>query len=982
VQTGSVIEKAVDESGAAMPGVTVTLTSPVLPRPLTGVTDADGVCRFPSLTVGTYTVKATIQGFQTVSREAVVLQGQTATIETTMKIGQMTEEVTVMGEAPVVDAKTTGVSINIDRNLIDSTPGGKDIWSLLEYKAPGVVMDQSASSPPDVGGNQGGLQRGMSARGVPNAQNTQLLNGVNVNDPAAQGFSMNYYTPDTFDNVQVSTAAQDISVGTGGVLINMVSRSGTNRFLGALSTTCQGSCGVDTQAANIDSSQQALGLGGTSNTTEIITNTNGQGGGPLLKNRLFYFGSVNFQATHVNVIGFPAIPPAIFPTLLASTSQQDTTDILAGEGKLTYQPSGRNHFEGYLSKQRYDKPNRGANSGNTQDSDSKELDTFVIAQASWNMVMTNRMFLDSRISYNNTHFPLMQKTGLEPLTDNFTGNLYRNRTSSALMYRRRLEVTSNWQYSVPKLFGGRHDFKAGFDNGYTPETVTTTRVDNVSLTMTTTSGTPRATQVQVFNTPTIVDRAVMTTALYGQDSYAYRRLSVTAGIRWERVEGYLPPQHTPSSSYFPEGLVFNNVTIAGIFYPTYTVKTSFDPVHDDPLWHNFAPRTAVTYDLTGRGRTILKFAAGKYLDQINTGTPPNPNGSINQTYAWNDTNGDFIFQPGSAAWDPTKNAYVGGEFGALSSTSIPNPAGTFDKSLRRPYRNELSVSVDHELFPTVLLSVSFQHMREHDQQGTIDSNIDSWPQNYTLVTLRDPGRDGVANTGDEQDIQAYSLVPGSVVSNKTVNDDRLSQHYNGLEVDVSKRYSRGAAILAGYTYSHTRQDLLGLGNPNNVYVNAGGESGGRRHNFKVAGSYELPYQVQVGVNYRISSGLPITRTWAVPVCTASVVSNCLNASSGTSVTINAEPRGSVLLPSLGSLDLRAGRFFMLGGSKFDVSVDVFNVTNANTVFAVRTNTSTTTVRLNNDPANPQTSIASFLSPTGVLAPRILRFNLQYTFGGR
>ena len=68
----------------------------------------------------------------------------------------------------------------------------------------------------------------MSARGTPNAQNTQLLNGVNVNDPAAQGFAMSYYVPTVFEDVQVSTGAQDISVGTGGILINMVTKSGTN----------------------------------------------------------------------------------------------------------------------------------------------------------------------------------------------------------------------------------------------------------------------------------------------------------------------------------------------------------------------------------------------------------------------------------------------------------------------------------------------------------------------------------------------------------------------------------------------------------------------------------------------------------------------------------------------------------------------------------------------------------------------------------
>src|SRR5215472_18021287 len=124
-----------------------------------------------------------------------------------MKLGTMSEEVTVKGESPIVDTRTVGSKTNIDSTILDTTPGGKDIWNIVEYKATGVVVET-----PDVGGNQGGLQRSMSARGVPNAQNTQLLNGVNVNDPAAQGFSMNYYVPTVFENVEVSTGAQDIGI--------------------------------------------------------------------------------------------------------------------------------------------------------------------------------------------------------------------------------------------------------------------------------------------------------------------------------------------------------------------------------------------------------------------------------------------------------------------------------------------------------------------------------------------------------------------------------------------------------------------------------------------------------------------------------------------------------------------------------------------------------------------------------------------------
>src|SRR4029079_13285625 len=139
VQTGSLSVKAADQQGAMMPGVTVSITSPVLPRAIDGVTDASGVFQVPGLTPGTYVVKLTLQGFQTYIREDVILkQGQTISIEAPMKVGTLSEALTVKAESPIVDTRTVGAKTNIDSALLESTPGGKDIWNILEYKAPGV----------------------------------------------------------------------------------------------------------------------------------------------------------------------------------------------------------------------------------------------------------------------------------------------------------------------------------------------------------------------------------------------------------------------------------------------------------------------------------------------------------------------------------------------------------------------------------------------------------------------------------------------------------------------------------------------------------------------------------------------------------------------------------------------------------------------------------------------------------------------------
>jgi hypothetical protein len=646
--------------------------------------------------------------------------------------------------------------------------------------------------------------------------------------------------------------------------------------------------------------------------------------------------------------------------------------------------NGSNRFEGYANRQWYDKPNRGIGPGNTLDSNPKEDDTFVITQISWNTVLTSRLVADTKLAYSNTHFPLNQKTDRQTILDQSTNVRHWNNATNNLMFRRRLQITSNWNYFVSNFAGGRHELRFGVDNGYTPEDVTQERQGNVALTYRSqpSGSTPAGPQtVQIFNTPSLIKRAVNQTSLYIQDSYSVGRLTVIGGIRWERVEGSIPEQERLDNQYFPPGLVINGLDVAlnnppGARLTQYVVPERFDAVQNSPLWKNWAPRVSGTYDLTGTGRSVLKVSAGKYLDQIGTGTPgPNPNGTVSQEYAWMDLNGDLQFQPGNAVWNGVN--YVGGEFGELlDDTSIPNP-NPFDRSLKRPYRNEFTIGLDQEILNGLGLSVTYIQRREYDAQGSVDAELSEWDTRYTPVTVTEPGRDGRFNTADDDTITVFSLNSGATVSPRTVNDDRLGVRYKGIEVVATKRYRNGLTFLAGYTFGKERVELPSLNNPNAARVNAEGLSGGRRHNLKFTGSYVLPYRITIGGNLNISSGLPVTRTWQVtPRCSATVTSGCVNQN----LTVNAEPRGSEELPGMTRLDLRAGRLFDVSGQRFELSMDVYNVTNANTVFDVRTGTGLTNVRYANDPTSPVTQIPTFLSPTGALGPRIIRFNVTYWFG--
>jgi Carboxypeptidase regulatory-like domain/TonB-dependent Receptor Plug Domain len=975
IQTGGLRIRAVDEQGAVMPGVSVTITSPVLPRELLGTTDADGTYQVPGLSVGTYTVRTALQGFQTVIREGVVLlQGQIVEVDVPMRVSPLAEEVTVRSESPIIDAKSANVNVNLDKNLLENTPGGKDIWNILEYKVPGLVFDT-----PDVGGNQAGLQRAFTARGTPNNQNTQLLNGVNVGDPAAIGFSMNYYDPSSFENIQVSSGAQDISLSTSGVVINMVTKSGTNRFTGQALQTYQGK---STQWDNIDSTLKQAGFRPNANEVDYLTNTNVQAGGPMFRNKLFYFGSFNHQPIHVSVPGFPAVSPV--PVLLADTSDQDTTDITTGTGRLTYQIASH-RMDFYGSRQRYDKPNRNAGPGVTQDSAWKEYDVDNVMQGLWSWVLSDRLFANTNFSFNNVDFPLLQKTAQQPLEDLAGSVQLRNRTSSAIMLRRRFEVQSIWQYNLPAFLGGRHEFKGGFNNSYTPEDVTTERVDDVNLryrSFATAANQPAGpVDVTIFNSPFTIKRAVWNSYFFGQDTYSIGRVALIGGIRWERVEGLIPEQTRESSRWFPTGMVISglNVTLnTGGTLTQYTVPDRFAEVRNAPLWENWAPRGAVAFNVDGLGKTVLKASWGKYLDQIGTGTPgPNPNGTVSQRYTWVDLNSDLQFQPGNATWDGTK--YVGGEFGALANngTSIPNP-NPFDSTRRRTYRNEVTAGIDREIVPGVRGSLTYIGRREKDPVGTVDLSLELWDSAYLPVPVIDPGIDGVTGTSDDSTVTAYNLRTGVTTNQRTVNDNRLAQRYDGIEATVEKRYRNGFSMVGGYTYSRTRVDQTSLASHNSL-INASGESGGRRHQFKMTGTYMLPYDILFGANLLMQSGLPFHRTFQVQSCSATVTTNCLSQGQ---TTINAEPRGSRELDALITSDIRFGRRFRIAGHGLELSMDAYNLANANMTYAVRTTSGLTRIKVNGDPSQPDTLIQSFMSPTGVLAPRILRFNVTYSFGGR
>ncbi len=226
-QTGQIQGSVKDSSGAMLPGVTVELTNTSLGSvAATVVTDANGVYRVPGLRPGKYEALAKLAGFTPAKTENIELRlGQILTIDLALAVGGVTETVSVTAESPIIDTKQSARNTNITAEKFERLPKGRD-FSTIVTQAPG------ANKEPRSGG--------ISIDGSSASENRWIIDGAettNIN----QGTSAKPLVTDFVEEVQVKSSGYNAEYGgsTGGV-INVVTRSGTNRFRGDVLTYFSG----------------------------------------------------------------------------------------------------------------------------------------------------------------------------------------------------------------------------------------------------------------------------------------------------------------------------------------------------------------------------------------------------------------------------------------------------------------------------------------------------------------------------------------------------------------------------------------------------------------------------------------------------------------------------------------------------------------------------------------------------------------------
>jgi len=565
VFTGRVEVTVEDSTGGRLPGVSVDLTGPINQ---TQVTDAQGQARFLNLPVGTYAVKASLQGFNAfVNNTVQVVSGSATPISAKLGVAGTAETVNVTAATPVIDLKRDTTTTNVTLDELQNIPSSRDPWAVMQT-VPTVYMDRV-----NVGGAESGQQSNYNAKGANEKDNTWAIDGVPVTDMGATGSSAFYYDFDSFQEMAVTTGGADAQNATGGVQLNMVLRKGTNKFSGDARIYFEND---SLQAVNI-SPELAAALGNTTgkgNRTDKYQDYGFDLGGPILKDRLWAWGTI--AKTDIN--------------LLTLTNDSDKTVFknyaLKTDGVINQAIRGNFTFyeNNKIKNGRSAGPIRPAETSWDQTGPTKYY------KGEGNFVIGSKMFATAKYAHLEGGFQLAPEGGLNKDYYIDDGGVAHNTFYQYQSIRPQDYVSGDASY-----FAGKHELKFGGAWRSTP--VTTEQIWPASHLIASWDGYPDM-FVQVAR-----DYQAATAAKYMNgfvtDTISLDRLTIIGGLRFDHQESSLGASNVPGVAGIPVLPPLSAPAVQGVY-----------------KWNNVTPRVGVTFAVDEARKTVVRASYAMFASQL------------------------------------------------------------------------------------------------------------------------------------------------------------------------------------------------------------------------------------------------------------------------------------------------------------------------------------------------------------------------------
>jgi hypothetical protein len=1007
-----------DASGGVLPGVTVEAASPTLIEKVrTAVTDGAGVYRIVNLDPGVYTLTFTLAGFSQVKRENVELSGSaTLSIPVEMRVGDLQETIVVTGESPTVDVQSTRREAVIDGDVVKVLPGTRSMGSLITM-VPGVETTGAALNPsPQL--------VFMNARGGPAGEGRFNVNGM----PVANAFAGGGGSSLIYDTVNVDEIAFTVAGGMGesdigGPLLNIVPRSGGNMFEGQAFVNFSND---SMRGSNLTSELTAPPPGPNLREPPGIIkayDTNVSYGGPIVRDRLWFFGSYRKLNTETASPGLVGNANAFNLARWDWVRDDSLTGRLsAGRsiyiGRVTAQVAAKHRVSVNWEYQRRcdGSPLKSETDGchtrgqdwvavaaggtTSPEASNNYLDVpYTVVQGRWTNPLTNRLLLEAGATYYSYRhaggFLSLPPDGIFDIgvtevstaINPATGAQFAPRSNYVYRaiseYREDTASPNNWNASLAYVTGS-HSVKVGYQGAYQAAS-TIRRANPTLLSYTFNQGVPTGFNMRIPDWGS-ADRT-WTQSFFAQNMWTRGRMTLQGALRYDRAWSYSPAGLSGTTTAAPQ------LGLGAITFPQTPSVDSFNDI---------TPRFGVAYDVFGSGRTAIKFSGGRYLGAATNGLAYTRNNPANRAVSilqpgtsrgWTDLDGDRVVDCSLSIF--TAN----GECAALTGNNLNfgatsgNVERVDEDTLRgwgaRDYDWQWSIGVQQQVLPRVSVDVAYSRRSFHsftitDDQARNPSQYDAWTINAPSDP-RLPGGGGYPITMYTPTAAAAAVPARNYVTWETDFGSARDSYWQGVDFTANARLRGGLTLQFGTNTGRKIDDTcatvvkIDSPNPRNCRLSPPYQT-----TLRGLAAYTVP-RVDVLVSAAFRSQPPLDlgaldaatngATWNVP---NTVVQQLLGrlppgalANGFTPVRLLDNDHRLFADTRRTQVDLRVAKIFRIGGKRLDVGVDAENLFNTNY---------TTTFDSTYQYSVGNTAMGgTWNNPTAIYTPRYARLNVTLGF---
>jgi hypothetical protein len=864
--SGSLRGTVTDESGSVMPGVLVELSgASQIGGVQSATTDRNGQYRFQNLTPGVYALKATLSGFKSVLRDGIRVEvGRTFDVDFKLEVGSLQETVQVTAESPLVDGTSTALTTNYNQEILKNTPMTRfSVFDMFQF-TPGVSASQIEDS------------NASSAYGSNTNENQYQIDGTNITAPT-NGQMWPFPNTDIVEEFELIGVGAPAEYGNmQGAVFNVVTKSGSNQLRGLLNWFSQYQGLTDN---NTPDEPRPFHRNQFNDATVQI-------GGPLQRDRLWWFGSYQYRR---DLFSDPGTPPDL-PT-------RDMQDRVFG--KVTWQVTPTQTVMFAYHNDHWRLPST-ITVTTPHEASSMNKGHNPTPTATWHYLVNDRTTLEVRYGgfYNwSSNQGLTQDLTTPGVFDQGTGVSSRNVFSFSFSNNApRLTSISSKLVRAMTARGQMHDVRVGLqfqDGGTMSESVWPG-----GMQITNNNSQPLFIDVR---DPSFSGGNMRTYGMFVDDGWSVAdRVQVNMGLRFDIGQGWIQEMPQLDAARKEIGRV------AGVD----------DLVH----WKSVSPRLGLNMTLREDGGTILRASFGRYYQGVTTNiySALSPAQAVTRRFGWN------------AATQ---------QFDILQRVTDPRGSYAVDPDMKQPYTDQYTIGIDHELAANLAVGVSYIHKRAEDFIGRIDT-----ASTWAPATVVDPQNGNVLNvfnrTSAATDIRVLLTNPNPETCGYCT--EAFRQRYNGMLLSLTKRMSNRWQAVASMTFSKVEGLHSGsssaqssaagtFGDDPNELINAYGVLGlDRDFMWKLQGSYILPYDVVFSSNWIWQAGRPYARKLSMTRFADG------RAPGQGAVTIFLEPRdGSLRMESQNYLNMRAEKRFQFAGTRrVTAMIDVLNTLNTDTLLSV------------------------------------------------